>query len=285
MLRDIEIFRSTKRAVDSVLRIAVIKRVLIDVPVVRKVYMSWERTHPFDQAYNVETSGYVASDKIHADPKVQDVTHPYAPVQPSVIRTILTALGDVTEYTFIDYGCGKGRAILVATEFPFQKIIGVELSSSLADVARRNAVVFAGRFPERTKIDIYAQNVLDYEPPHSNVAIFIYHSFGRPVWAEVLKKLEAGLSAGRYRHLFLIYCNPVFWQGLDASPYFTRWFAKTMAIPPSEVGFGPDKTDTAVIWQSKCGARPSPYPDREAQIIEHHLDWKAGLAADLKSKN
>jgi hypothetical protein len=40
-----------------------------------------------------------------------------------------------------------------------------------------------------------------------------------------------------------------------------------------------------VIWQSKYGARPSPYPDREAQIIEHHLNWKAGLATDLKSRN
>jgi SAM-dependent methyltransferase len=285
MLRDIQMLRSTKRMVDSVLHIPLIMRVLIDAPVVHKVYMNWERTHPFDQAYNVNTSGYVPADKIHADPKVQDVTHPYAPVQPSVIRAILTALGDVTDYTFIDYGCGKGRATLVATEFPFERIIGVELSSSLADVARMNAAVFANRFPDRTKIEIYAQNVLDFEPPGSTLAIFVYHCFGRPVWAEVMKKLEAGLAAGRYRNLFLIYCNPVFWQGLDASPYFTRWFAKTMAIHPSELGFGPDKTDTAVIWQSKCGARPSPYPDREAQIIEHHLNWKAGLATDLSSRN
>jgi hypothetical protein len=58
-----------------------------------------------------------------------------------------------------------------------------------------------------------------------------------------------------------------------------------MAIPPSVVGFGADKTDTAVIWQCKCGARPSPYPDGEAQIIEHHFDLKAGLVADLKSKH
>jgi SAM-dependent methyltransferase len=247
--------------------------------------MNWERRHPFDQTYNVETSGYVPTSKIHADPKIQDVTHPYAPVQPSVIRTILAALGDVREYTFVDYGCGKGRATLVATEFPFERIIGVELSSSLAEVARKNAAIFAARFPNRTQIDIYAQNVLDYEPPNSKLAIFIYHSFGRAVWAEVLKKLEAGLAATRHGHVFLIYCNPVFWQALDASPYFTRWFAKTMAIQPSEIGFGPDKTDTAAIWQSKYGARPSPHPDRDAQIIEHHIDWKAGLAADLKSHN
>jgi hypothetical protein len=161
----------------------------------------------------------------------------------------------------------------------------VELSPALADVARQNAEVFVRRFPNRTKIEIYAQNVLDYEIPTAKAAIFVYHSFGRSVWHEVIKKLEAGLAAGRYHNLFVIYCNPVFWQPLDASPYFTRWFAKTMAVHPSELGFGPDETDTAVIWQSKGSTRQSPYPNREAQIIEHHLDWKAGLAADLEAQN
>jgi hypothetical protein len=52
--------------------------------------------------------------------------------------------------------------------------------------------------------------------------IWLAMSFGRPLLAEVLKKLEVGPSAGQYRHLFRIYCNPVFWQGFDASPSFTR---------------------------------------------------------------
>jgi SAM-dependent methyltransferase len=267
-----------RKAAGTVLRIPAIKRILIEVPVVYKVYPACERTHPFDRAHKVDTSGFLPADKIDADPKMKDLIVPYSASQASIIRRSLAALGDVSEYTFVDFGCGKGRATLVATEFPFQQIAGVELSSDLAAVAHRNAASFAKRFPDRAPINIYAQNILDYELPKGKLVIYMYHSFGRPILAEILKRVERSLTTGHNPHMFVIYYNPMFWADLDALPEFERWFAKTIDYDHSELGFGPDTADTVVIWQSKLGATSSPYADREAQIVEVYPQWKVGLA-------
>lgn len=40
--------------------------------------------------------------------------------------------------TFIDFGSGAGRCICLASQYAFERVIGVELSESLCAVARRN---------------------------------------------------------------------------------------------------------------------------------------------------
>ncbi len=260
------------------LRLSPIRRVLSELPVTRRAYVPWERTHPFDREYNVETSGFVPVERIHQDSKLQALINPYAASQPSIVRAAFTSLGNVEEYNFVDLGCGKGRATLVATEFPFAQIVGVELSSDLAKVARRNAAIVAKRFFARTQVTIHTGNMLEYEPAKGKLVVFFYHSLRRPLLLELLKKLEALLASGHNSHMFVVYQNPVLGAELDALPSFTRWFAKTLPYAPTELGFGPDQTDTVVIWQSQRGALVSPHPDRMAKIVEVHPDWKAGLA-------
>ncbi|HEY1948036.1 MAG TPA: hypothetical protein VGG97_13570 [Bryobacteraceae bacterium] len=133
------------------------------------------------------------------------------------------------------------------------------------------------------KLTSIPKNILDYELPKGKLMVYMYHSFGRPVLAEILKRLEASLAAAHNTHIFVIYYNPVFSTGLDESSAFSRWFAKTMDYDGSELGFGPDKADTVVIWQGKPEAVASPHADREAPIVEIYFGWKAGLAASGKN--
>jgi SAM-dependent methyltransferase len=44
----------------------------------------------------------------------------------------------VGNYTFIDLGCGKGRVLLMASDYSFHAIVGVELNAKLAAVANKN---------------------------------------------------------------------------------------------------------------------------------------------------
>ncbi len=44
--------------------------------------------------------------------------------------------------TFIDFGCGKGAAILLASRYGFKKYIGVEYSQELVDECRANILKF-----------------------------------------------------------------------------------------------------------------------------------------------
>ena len=38
---------------------------------------------------------------------------------------------DHSLYSFVDIGCGKGRALLIASRWPFHQIIGVEFCQNL----------------------------------------------------------------------------------------------------------------------------------------------------------
>ena len=68
---------------------------------------------------------------------------PYQPTEPELFRKMLASLIqaspkiDFREFTFIDIGSGKGRALLMAADYPFRRILGIELLPDLHRVARR----------------------------------------------------------------------------------------------------------------------------------------------------
>src|SRR5580704_1717125 len=68
---------------------------------------------------------------------------PYQPTEPGLFtemieRTVEQARVDLSEFTFLDLGSGKGRTLLMASDYPFRRIIGVELLPSLDEIAREN---------------------------------------------------------------------------------------------------------------------------------------------------
>ncbi len=237
------------------------------------------RKHPIDRFYCIDTSGFVDVEAIYANTDLQQAINPYAGSQPSVIRTALRALGAVSDYSFIDLGCGKGRVLAVASEFPFQEIYGVELSSRLAAKARSNAAAMAMRFPNRPHVTIAQTNAVAFTLPPGKLVLFNFHSFGAGIVAQVVRKLEAALEAGT-SHIFFVYYNPVHADSFDASPAFQRYFAGNVPYDRSELGFGfaGDKDDAVVIWQSVQGAvlPQQPGADREIAVIEPL--WLARIA-------
>ncbi len=64
---------------------------------------------------------------------------PYQPTDPSLFHEMLGALKiDFRGFTFIDLGSGKGRVLLIAADYPFRRIVGVELLTELHGVALEN---------------------------------------------------------------------------------------------------------------------------------------------------
>src|SRR4029077_1295933 len=151
-------------------------------------------------------------------PKLAAAIIGYAGSQAGVVRGALSALGDTRDYVFIDVGCGKGRAAIAASEFPFREIIGIELSAELADIARRNVLKISERFPDRPPIAIHAGNALDFSLPPRKSVIYTYHALGRELMKRFVAKLESALDAPDASEMFFVYCNPVFGEVLDASP-------------------------------------------------------------------
>ena len=255
-----------------------IRRQLVKIPIVRRIYGGWNRTHPFDVAEEVDTSGYLSVDKLTADEGMRSLIIPYAGSSPSIIRAAIETLPDVREHAFVDLGCGKGRAMLVASEYALGRVIGVELSPMLVATAQQNVRTALARHPERTPMEVVQANALEFELPRGKVVIYMYHAFGRDLMMQLTAQLGAAVKDGRLSQVFVIYVNPVYAAVLDSSPVLTRFYAATLTIAEEEVGYAPDIKDTVVIWQGGDGDPYTAHPGADRRVIMEQADWQAGLS-------
>lgn len=265
-----------RQRVFSALWSARLRPILERVPVVRRIYYGWMRRHSFDRTNGFDTSGHLeTAAHAHKDVNASEVV-PYAGSQPSIVRLALASLPDIAGRVFIDLGCGKGRPLLVASEFPFRRLIGVELSPELVDIARSNARIVAERYPARPAIDVSVGDATRVVLPEAEIVCFMYHPFGRTLVGTLLATLGRQLAESG-RHAFLVYYNPVHGDVVDGSPHFERWRTMAVSYAPEELGFGPDLSDTVVIWQS----RPVRYPAQagaERRIVADVVHGRAALS-------
>ena len=224
----------------------------------------WNRIHPFDRAHGTDTSGCVPVEELYFSDAARVHANCYGGSQPSILRRALAALPSVNSYTFLDLGCGKGRALLVASELPFRDIVGVELSAPLAAIARRNAAIIAHGDPQRTVVRIAETDASTFPIPAGDVVLFMYHPFGAELVAKVVQAVEAALVTER-RSIFIIYYNPVAGHVFDVSQQLMRRFARMLPYAAEERGYGPDLEDPVVIWQG--GTAPCPTEPADAKIL------------------
>lgn len=252
-----------------------VRRLVLRVPLVRRVYGGWDRKHPFDRQFGTDTSGFMSIEEINARASEDLQINPYAGSQPSIVRRALAGLPDVAGYTFVDLGCGKGRPLVVASEFPFADIVGVDISPDLVKVARENASIIRRSFPERTPIRLVEGNAFNFMPESERIVFFLYNSFPREGVQELVRGIERRVAAGGTQ-LFVVSYNPVWASVLDQSRSLVRYSAERYAYGARELGFGPDRADTVIVWQSAPAVFPAlPGADREVTICNG--GWHAML--------
>ena len=110
-------------------------------------YRSYRAVHPFDERFGVDTSGLVY--ELPSGHQHDLYNNGYFAVAPSVFHSVMQALRDrlaldYRRFSFVDVGSGKGRALLLASDYPFREIIGVELSPELDRIARANIARYSG---------------------------------------------------------------------------------------------------------------------------------------------
>jgi len=260
----------------AILHAPAVRFVLQKLPGFRTLYRSeFNRLHPFDLSHGTDTSGVVGSNELPASKCTSETTHFYWGSQPSVARSALATLPSCETFTFIDLGCGKGRPLLVASEFPFRDIIGVELSPTLVEIARANSAIIEKRYPGRTHIHVEVGDAGAYRLPPGNIVIFLYNPFGEGIMLKLVAALEAALANER-RSIFVIYQNPVFGACFDTSASLKRYFAANVRYAREERGFGPDITDAVVVWQS--GNLPPYNLSANARIMVARPGHRAELA-------
>lgn len=226
-----------------------------------------ENIHPIDAHYGIDTGGVIKPSALRGNSKSDLFSVGYGGSQPSIVRRTLEMLPDLDSTIFIDIGCGKGRPLVVASEYPFRRIIGVELAASLCDTARANAARIAALHPERTPIEICEQDALQFVFPDGNLVLFIFHPFFDALFKPLVARIAAHAAQPGNRVL-VIYINPACAWAFDELPAFSRVFAGNLGFDASESGAREFATsaDSVAIWQTQSDAMVAPWPGADASI-------------------
>jgi hypothetical protein len=128
---------------------------------------------------------------------------------------------DFREFGFIDMGSGKGRAVMLATQYPFAEIYGVELAPELHTIAEANLRTFLGARNIQPRVRLVCTDAVKFALPEGPLVLFFYHPFCRPVLKRVLRNLGASLRA-RPRPAYVVYINPELRELLDRAPFLER---------------------------------------------------------------
>jgi hypothetical protein len=147
--------------------------------------------------------------------------HGYQPVGVAAFRRSISALNaDLCRYSFVDYGSGKGRALLLATEFPFRRIVGVEYARELHDVALENVERARTTLPGADRLECVWADATRYEPPTDPLVCFLYNPFDGTVMTRLLDRLAESVRAVP-RDILVAYLNPVHRSAIDCHPAAT----------------------------------------------------------------
>ncbi|MGA3131130.1 MAG: class I SAM-dependent methyltransferase [Terracidiphilus sp.] len=162
------------------------------------------KPHPFDVLHGTETGGHISPADLSWRSFSAVFVNSYLGISPSTLRPALRSLPiQHQEFSFIDIGCGKGRALFVAAEFPFRQLVGVELSCELCEIARLNVT----RDPAWTRrIAIVNQDAAKFVYPEGPLVLFFYYPFYAAVLRRVLANLQRQLC-GAQRPTYLLYAD------------------------------------------------------------------------------
>jgi SAM-dependent methyltransferase len=159
--------------------------------------------HPYDELTGCDTSGMIHRRRL--GPDAED----YQPVDPGVFRAALAHIEeDFSGFTFIDVGCGKGRALLLAEEYDFRRIIGVEFSHRLATIAAANAAKIGSQ-----RISVMRADARQFHFPPEPLVVFLYNPFSGEIFRSVMQRLAQHPSA-----LYVVYVNPLHAEMISADP-------------------------------------------------------------------
>lgn len=184
-----------------------------------KVFSAHIRDLSFDIRYGTDTMSWHQLDGL--DVVGQNKTHGvmYQPTQAHTLRKVLHKSGLQPEGAFLDLGCGKGRAMILAAEFGYRKVLGVEFSEYLCDIARINLERYRRRFAPAIESHVIHGDAAEYTIPDDVSAIFLFNPFDDVVMARVIGQVEMSIRRVP-RRLYIIYRHPLQRALFDSSTVF-----------------------------------------------------------------
>lgn len=137
---------------------------------------------------------------------------PYQPTERELFHEMMALLAqntgiDFSEFTFIDLGSGKGRTLLMAADYPFRRILGVELLPSLNAIAQQNLENYHSESQKCFAIESTCADASTFALPREALVIYLFNPFPESGLRRALANLETSLTE-HPRPICVVYHNP-----------------------------------------------------------------------------
>jgi hypothetical protein len=197
-------------------------------------FLLWLHANVLDSAierlFFVPTKGHVPLESLTVRGNNKASGHDYKPTPNSVFKWALAAVAeeDIGRMSFVDYGAGKGRVMLLASQYPFTQVGGIEFAEELHDNATMNIAQFPRSRMKCRNVECVLDDVVNIRPLDSEAVHYFFNPFEPQIFAEVLKGIVASYHA-RPRRLYVILID------MDAAELMHKTGVfQEVKLPPAE---------------------------------------------------
>ncbi len=146
----------------------------------------------------------------------------YQPTEPAAFHEMLDTLQrtfqqtrnpdhttlNFRDFTFVDLGSGKGRTLLMASDYPFRRIVGVELLPALHQIADENLRHYKSESQKCFAFETICADAAAFPIPEDPLVIYLFNPFPESGMRQVVANLEQSLRA-HPRPVYILYHNPL----------------------------------------------------------------------------
>jgi SAM-dependent methyltransferase len=151
----------------------------------------------------------------------------YQPTEPALFHEMLASLMkacpkiNFRDFTFIDIGSGKGRALLMAADYPFRRILGIEILPELHRVAKENIGKYKSDSQQCFDIDCLPGDASDFTFPPEPTVLYLFNPLPESGLVRMMSNLEGSLRQ-HPRAVYVLYHNPLLEKVVSRSAVFER---------------------------------------------------------------
>jgi SAM-dependent methyltransferase len=151
---------------------------------------------------------------------------PYQPTEPTVFHEMILSLRphlafDFQYFVFLDLGSGKGRTLIMASDYPFRRIVGVELIPALHAIAQQNIARYQNESQKCFALESVCSDAREFKFPEEPLILFLFNPLPESGLARVVANLERSLLE-HPRAVYVLYHNPLLEHILENSPAFRK---------------------------------------------------------------
>ena len=144
----------------------------------------------YDSKYSLDTYTWVEHDELLKEDEIAKHASSYMAVRVLPLRRLFEKLKLPVETVFVDIGSGKGRILLVASEFGFMEVRGIEFSSNLCAIAEQNIANYTQKITTTTNFTVINTDASIFKFSGDESVFFLYNPFNEFILRKVIENIS-----------------------------------------------------------------------------------------------